>query len=151
MSMSPFFKPAPSKTALFVCYKHSMYTALTTCGMSMMITTPWFIQFVRDIMKEASVGRKASEPLVYSTAAVVFVLVISILFFAAYLVSIHSFRFCMSFGTICLFSPMLLGHHWRYPYAIGVMVWEALIGVLFALYSVLLIKYEAQEKDFGRS
>ena len=102
-------------------------------------------------MKEASVGRKASEPLVYSTAAVVFVVIISLLFFAAYLISIHSFRFCMSFGTICLFSPMLLAHHWRYAYAIGIMVWEALIGLLFVLYAVLLIKYEAQEKDFGRS
>jgi hypothetical protein len=151
MSMSPFFKPAPTRSPFFVCYKHTVYTALSTCGLSLMITTPWFIQFVRDLVKEGSAGGRASEALVYSTAAVVFVLIISILFFASYLVSIHSFRFCMSFGTICVFSPMLLAHHWRYPYAIGIMVWQGVIGVMFVLYSVLLIKYEAEEKDFGRS
>ena len=149
--MSPFFKPAPTRAPLFVCFKHSVYTMLTTCGLSMMITAPWFIQFVRDSMREASVGGRASEALVYSTSAVLFGLVISFLFFSAYIVSIHSFRFCMSLGTILLFSPMLLANHWRYPYAIGIMVWEALIGMLFVIYSVLLIRYEAEEKDFGRS
>lgn len=151
MSMSPFFKPAPSKTPFFVCYKHSMYAILTACGLCLMITSLWFIDFVRVMMSEESAGGKASEPLVYSTAAVVFALIISILFFAAYLVSIHSFRFCMTFGTICLFSPMLLSHHWHHNYAIGVMVWQLLIGAAFALYSVLLIKFQMEEKDFGRS
>lgn len=151
MSMSPFFKPAPSKTPFFVCYKSSVYAILLACGLSLLITSLWFIEFVRETMSEESAGGKASEPLVYSTAAVVFVLIISILFFAAYLVSIHSFRFCMSFGTICLFTPMLLSHHWHHNYAIGIMVWQAVIGAVFVLYSVLLIKYEMEEKDFGRS
>ena len=151
MSMSPFFKPPPAVTPFFMCYKSTVYTALSACGLSMMITSLWLIDFVRNAMKDASAGHKVSEALVYSTTAVVFVIVISVLFFAAYLVSIHSFRFCMSFGTIALFAPMLLAHLWRYPYAVGIMVWESLIGILFVFYAVLLIRYESLEKDFGRS
>ena len=116
-----------------------------------MITTPFLFDFVRRAMRETSAGGKVSEPLVYSTSAVVFVIVISVLFFAAYLVSIHSFRFCMAFGTVCLFSPMLLAHLWRFAYAVGIMLWQAIIGLFFVFYAVLLIKYEAEETEFGRS
>ena len=48
-----------------------------------MITTPFLFDFVRRAMRETSAGGKVSEPLVYSTSAVVFVIVISVLLFAA--------------------------------------------------------------------
>ena len=153
--MSPFFKPSIPKGPLFSCYKNSLYTLMTTIGLSMVITIPWFIEFVRDVMNEESKTGPVSEALVYSTTAVLFVVIISILFFASYIVSIESFRGCMALGTISLFAPLLLVHQWRYVYAVAIMVSQVLLGMSFVIYSVLIIRYESHEavseRRFGYS
>jgi len=153
--MSPFFRPSIPKGPLFSCYKNTLYTIMSTIGLSLVITIPWFIEFIRDVMKEEARTAKVSEALVYSTATVFFVLIISILFFASYLVSIESFRGVMAFGTVTLFAPLLLAHQWRYVYAVAIMVSQVLLGMAFVLFSVLIIRYESDEsvseRRFGRS
>lgn len=149
--MSPFFKPSPPRTAFFSFYKSTIYTLLTTIGLFLIITIPWFVEFVRDVIKEESRDGKASDALVYSTSAVMIVIIISILFFAAYVVSIESFRFAMAFGTVALFTPLLLVHQWRYVYALAIMTAQFLLGMMYVFYAVMIIKFETRERDLGHS
>lgn len=153
--MSPFFKPGPQKGALFSCYKNSLYSILSTIGLSLIITIPWFIGFVRDVMNEESKTGPVSNALVYSTTTVLIVVIISFLFFASYIVSIESFRGCMTIGTISLFAPLLLAHQWRYVYAVAIMISQVILGLTFVVYSVLIIRYESNgvtsERRFGYS
>ena len=155
MSMSPFFKPGIAKGPLFSCYKNSMYTLMSTIGLSLIITIPWFLGFVRDVMNEESRTGPVSEALVYSTTVVLIVVIISFLFFASYIVSIETFRGCMTIGTISLFAPLLLAHQWRYVYAIAIMISQLLLGLTFVIFSVLIIRYESSggnnERRFGYS
>ena len=153
MSMSPFFKPPIRKKPIFVCFKNTLYTLLTTIGFMILITIPWLIEFTRDVLKEetSKTFDTVSEAVVYSTVTVLFVVIISLLFLAAYLIYLESFRFCISFGIVVIFAPMLLVRQWRYAYALAIMSAEVLLGVGFCIYAMLLLKFEAKEKELGRS
>lgn len=151
-SMSPFFRPPPSKDGLFMCFKNTIYAILASFAMSLVVSIPWFIDFIHQVLIEESKGQySVSKAIVYSTCVVFFVIIISAIVFASYIVSIESFRFCMSFGTICLFAPLILVHLWRYVYAVAIMIAEILTGILFCIYGVLIIKYQVNEQQFGQT
>ena len=150
--MSPFFRPPPSKEGFFSCYKNTLYSVLATFAMCLIVTIPWFIEFIQQVLIEESKGRySVSKAIVYSTCVVFFVIIISSIVFACYIVSIESFRFCMAFGTLCLFAPLILVHLWRYVYADAIMIAEIITGILFCIFGVLIIKYQVQEPQFGQS
>lgn len=120
--------------------------------MCLVVSLPWFIDFVHQVLLEESKGEyEVSRAIVYSTCVVFFVIIISSLVFACYIVSIESFRFCMAFGTLSLFAPMLLVHLWRYVYAVAIIVAQVMTGIAFTSYGVLIIKYQIQEPTFGQS
>lgn len=112
------------------------------------ITIPWFIEFTRDVLKEETSRylNEVSPALVYSTAVVLFVVIISLLFLASYFVHLESFRFCIAFGITMLFTPLLLIHLWRYIYAVAIMTCEVIISIGFITYAIVLLKFDTIEK-----
>lgn len=145
--MSPFFKPTPRKSKCFVIYQSLIYWFLAGLGVLTVITLPWLITFTRDFLTEATPTLGSNEPLVdgtwvYATVAVIIVIIASVLFLGTFAIYSESFRFCMAFGCVAIFSPMVIVHYWRYVYAVTVMVAEEMLGIMFIVYAVLVIRYE---------
>ena len=135
-----------------ICYKNTLYTILSTIGLMVFITIPWFIEFTRDVLKEETSRylNEVSEALVYSTSVVLFVVIISILFLASFFVHMESFRFCIAFGIVMLFTPLLLVNQWRYVYGVAIMTCEAIIATSFISYAIILLKFDTKEKEIGQ-
>lgn len=153
MSLSPFFKPKPrEEEPIMICYKNTLYTILSTIGLMVFITIPWFIEFTRDVLKEETSRylNEVSEALVYSTSVVLFVIIISILFLASFFVHMESFRFCIAFGIVILFTPLLLINQWRYVYGVAIMTCEVIIAISFISYAIILLKFDTKEKEMGQ-
>ena len=64
----------------------------------------------------------------------------------AFMPLLNSYRFSMAFGTVACFAPLALVTYWRYVYPVTIMAIELLLGIMFSIYAIIVIKYEAAAK-----